>query len=636
MTALESLKGVGAKTAEKLVSLGMERAEDLLFFLPKTYLDLTEFTDIETSEEGDFVLFLVKITNKSPLIKKNGRSIAVITGETGGAKIKLVFYNRDYVLNQTRVGLSYRVYGKFSKIKGFHITNPQIEEEKERPKLTGILPVYPLKGAVPQQTFRNAVRDAITKISETDAVKRTDETLPLMRAFSFAHCPSSIDEAKVGAERILLEKTVRELIRFRREKHLSCGNRIRRYNCTDEQIQKIRNAFPFGLNDSQNVAIATVIEGLRKNIPYHGMLTGDVGSGKTAVALFLAAYAALSGYQSVIMAPTELVAAQHAANAENVLKILGVESALLTSSVKGKARKELLSRLKDGRTDVLIGTHSVIGEDVELPRLSFAVVDEQHRFGVGARNALFSKRSGIDTLSMSATPIPRTLKLVYLGEHETLTLAPRHSGNNVKTRIVLKDKLDGMLRYLAEEARSGRRSFLVAPQISDVEGIPTVGAEDIFKEFQIRFPDVKCALLTGRMGFEEKEKTAEEFREGRVSVLVATTVVEVGLDVPDASTIAIMHADRLGLASLHQLRGRVGRAGQESYCFLYTERSEEVPRLKILTETTDGMKIAEADFRMRGAGELVGTSQHGTDRILAGVTEEMLLQAKAIADTKIL
>ncbi|MDD4316212.1 MAG: helicase-related protein, partial [Clostridia bacterium] len=399
----------------------------------------------------------------------------------------------------------------------------------------------------------------------------------------------------------------------------------REYKAVD--LQPIIKKIGFELSTSQQSAIKGLLDKLRGHKPMNAMLSGDVGSGKTVVALVLCYFVAKSGFQSAVMAPTEILARQHFERAKILFEGAGIKVAQLTASIKKPERQKILAEIKSGYADIVIGTHSLIGADVEFKSLAFCALDEQHRFGVGQRTALIEKNL-CDALTMTATPIPRTLRLTLFGDIDFFELQKRYC-DNIKTYVVNKDKRAAMLKYAAEECKRGGKAFIVAPRIEDIEGVETDSVERLFKELtEDAFKDINIALLHGKIKEAQKQKIIGDFRANKLSALVATSVIEVGIDVPDASMMIIMNADRFGLASLHQLRGRIGRNGGAAVCYLYAERACE--RLEFLKNCCDGMKIAEYDFAQRGGGELFGMKQTGQD--MRGLTAENLRLAKGIAD----
>ena len=362
-----------------------------------------------------------------------------------------------------------------------------------------------------------------------------------------------------------------------------------------------------------------------------GTIVLPCGSGKTIVALLTAYYAVKCGYQVALMAPTEILATQHFRTFSKILLPFGVKVALLTAGLPAKEKREIASAVAAGETDILIGTHALISGSVNFKNLSLAIIDEQHRFGVAERTALIAKSGSEDTLTLSATPIPRSLRLTVFGDVEVLNIERRYVGN-VTTEVVVKAGKKAMLNAIAEECLRGRQAYVVAPRIRDIEGIESSSADRLYKELSKLYAGkLTVGLLHGKMKAAEKQAVLDGFYSGKISVIVSTTVIEVGIDVPNATIMAVFDADRFGLAALHQLRGRIGRNGDKGYCYLYTEKdADEQIRLKVMTEETDGLEIAERDLQIRGAGEWLGEEQSGKGGAMLPV--RMMIRAKELAD----
>lgn len=623
MSELLALKGVGPKTVEKLNKMGIFSFGDLLERLPVDYIDFAAPSFLPLAEEGGFVFLCVRVEKVSKPFRKGRMTMFRASARTHeGDKVALTFYNSTFALKQVAEGADLHVYGKLRKQKGYELINPAYERAEEG-KWVGIRPIYHTKGCVPQASFLGFMREAIGKVRPESVL---DTGISLWDGYRMAHFPVDKEEIIKGRERVLYEKLVRRIAAFR----LVRAQGERELTYADSPMDDAFKALPFRLTPTQAKGVETVRNILLGNQPLNAMVVGDVGSGKTAVALLAMLFAVRSGYQAALMAPTGILAAQHAETAEKWFGRFGLRVTLLTGNLTAKEKKERLSAIAGGDADFIIGTHAVFSKGVEYKKLGLAVIDEQHRFGVAQRTALLRKGGAVDTLTLSATPIPRSLRLTAFGDVDVIEVAPRYERENISTALVGKAKKKNMLDYIASECRTGKQAYVVCPRIVDGEGEEQDSVSVVYKSLCRLYPDVKFGLLHGKMKGEQKDAVLADFRAGKISVLVSTTVVEVGIDVPNATLMVIFGAERFGLASLHQLRGRIGRNGEKSYCFLYTEQDGENERLSTLCSEREGMKIAERDYELRGGGDWLGLTQSGKGDY---VSLQMIENAKRLADT---
>lgn len=614
---LLKVKGVGPVTLEKLNYLGIYSQKDILRFLPSRYIDLDAVSDLKEADNGDFVVLVLTITSASRPIKKGRLQLFRASGtvENYPRQVKLVWYNANYVAKVIKEGALVRCYGKLKKEGNVcELINPSYEavtpfEEVRR----GIKAIYPLRGLIPQATFAQMVQDVLQKSPNIfSLIPESDDVLSLNTAISYAHAPQTIEQANAGADRLELESLVREICAYKLIRNETARSIF--YNDNITVLRRIISSLPYSLTPTQSEAVDSILHDLHSNKPLNAMLVGDVGSGKTIVALLACAYAVASGHQSAVMTPTEILAVQHYNNFKKILSPFGIRVELLTGSMTAREKEKAQQRIYLGLVDIVIGTHAIITKGVKFKDLSFVCIDEQHRFGVAQRTSLMDKGRAVDTLTLSATPIPRSLRLTVFGDVNILNIDRRYDSNNVKTAVVppkkRKDMLDYVVRVCKEE---GRQAYVVAPKIFDVEGIDGSSADKLYKDIVKAYgEEVSVGLLHGKQKATEKQKTLTDFAEGRLQILVSTTVIEVGIDVPNASLMIIFDADRFGLATLHQLRGRIGRDGHQAYCFLYTQKSgDDIIRLETLVQERDGLAIAERDCELRGAGDWLGTEQSG-------------------------
>lgn len=630
---LANLKGVGEKTLSNLSVLGINSVENLINNIPKSYIDLSSAMPLGEAQDGCFCLVDLFITEKKSTFTKGRLKIFKAFAKSENKKVTLIWYNQNYISKLLEENNVYTFYGKISINRdGCEFVNPLFEEKTENSKFKGIKPVYHTKGLINQKNYWNIVIQALKNIEIKSIIPQEIEEqydlMPLQEAYRKIHIPHTMN-FKIPKERLLLESVVKRIAAFNYVNSMDCKIekfRMKEKFCLDDY----KRLLPFKLNISQIKALEELSLIIYSGKPLNAILCGDVGSGKTIIAFLLALYVVENGFQTAIMAPTEILANQHFNNLCALTKNLDINIAFLSSSVKARERQKILDALKNGYIDILIGTHSIISKDIIFENLAFAVMDEQHRFGVAQRTRFLDKGKSINVLTLSATPIPRSLQLVAYGEIDYVTIKRRFTNNTV-TAIVPSEKREDMWCYLYVECiEKKQQAFIVAPQIFDSEGIERENVENLYKELGKYFPKERMAVLHGKLSSEKKQNIVNDFNENIISILISTTVVEVGIDVPDAGIMVIMNAESFGLATLHQLRGRVGRNGEKAYCFLYTDK-ESNEALKFFASTDDGMEIAEKDFNIRGSGDILGLNQSGTG-LLQGITLKTIITAKEIVE----
>ena len=459
---------------------------------------------------------------------------------------------------------------------------------------------------------------------------------PLSEAYFKVHCPETSDDVKSGSERIALEEYFLLISAFKVIKGGRDDVRLRRYSVAEEAVKSFISRFPFEFTEGQKSAVKNIFSAVRSPHKMNMLLQGDVGSGKTAVALVGIYMGVKSGFQAAMIAPTEVLARQNAALLERYFPEYNVKT--LTGSTPAAEKKEIKKGLSSGEVDIVCGTHAVIQNDVIFKNLAFVVCDEQHRFGVAQRSSLVEKGEGCDVLVMSATPIPRTLSLIFYGDLDVTTIKDKpRSRQDISTSIIPERKYGDMLKYVSEQARQGNQTYFVCPKIEGDDEGTVMSVTELYDELKQKMPSVRLALLHGKMKDKEKNAVMSAFKAKEYDCLVSTTVIEVGVDVPDATTMIIYNAERFGLSQLHQLRGRVGRGDKKSYCFLLmgTDSEEARERLSVIKNCADGFEIAEADLKMRGGGDFMGTRQSG--RMLSEIKNlrfpvETVFTAKKLSD----
>ena len=615
------LKGVGEVRAKQLAQLNIFTLRDLICHFPRGYEDRTKLVPIEKLEPDVPACFRAMVMNtpRTSHIRKGLDLTKVQVADTTG-RLNVTFFNSRFAAQQLEYGREYIFYGAVSgDFIGYSMTNPVFEAPESQPVTTRrILPIYPLTAGLTNAALLRLVQQALAVCGLPEEilpaeVREKYGILPAERAYFAIHEPNSMAEAELAKKRMIFEEFFvfsagLSLMRAARKK-----KKTEPY--TDFDMAPFYDSLPFTLTGAQSRAVGEILEDFRRGIPMNRLVQGDVGSGKTMVAAAAAYCAARNGAQTALMAPTEILAEQHFASLSALFVPLGVSVALLTGSMTGKQKKDVRERIAAGEVQVVIGTHALLSESTRFEHLGLVITDEQHRFGVGQRSRLSAKGEDPHLLVMSATPIPRTLALILYGDLDVSILDELPPGREpVDTFLVGESYRPRINAFIRKQVAEGYQCFVVCPAAEENEELG-IKAASVWAETlqQTVFPDLRIALLHGQMKGAEKEAAMASFARGEADVMVATTVIEVGVDVPNATLMVIEDADRFGLSQLHQLRGRVGRGKAKSYCILTTHNRnpETLQRLKALCKTTDGFKIAEEDLRLRGPGDFFGSRQSG-------------------------
>lgn len=616
---ITTLQGVGPKKAEVLSGVGISTLEDLLLYYPRDYEDRRTVVPIGNLEEGETALIRGKIL----VLLKRGfgkkTSIQLLVGdETGG--IQVVFFHMGYLAKTLSKEKTYEFYGTVrSRGDRLEMVHPAWNEAEEGTDAPGILPVYPLTDGLSQSDLRKYMKQALPfapLISDYLPAKlREEENLAgLPYAVENIHFPTDgqrLREARyrlVFDELFLLQCALLYIRRSGKKKEgaISFSKNVR----CDEFVKSL----PFPLTNAQARVLREIETDMEAPTPMNRLVQGDVGSGKTAVAAAAVFKAVKSGCQAVFMAPTEILAKQHFESLKPLFERFRITVAFLSGNSSAKERKPLLDALKEGKIDLLIGTHAVIQEGVEYKNLGLVITDEQHRFGVAQRAKLVSKGQNPDVLVMTATPIPRTLAAILYGDLDVSVIDELPPGRKpIHTSSESAKGRKKAYAFLAEEVAKGRQAYVVCPLIEDSDAVDAHSATAVYEEATKLLPGIRTALLHGEMKQAEKDAVMEAFQKGEIQVLISTVVIEVGINVPNATVMLIENAERFGLAQLHQLRGRVGRGAEQSYCILLHEHPSDVSkkRVEMMCETQDGFLISEKDLELRGPGEFFGLRQHG-------------------------
>ena len=615
------LKGIGPGRAAQFAALNIHTLQDLICHFPRGYEDRTKLVTISQLEPDKPACFRAMVMNapRTAHIRK-GLDVTKVQVADHTARLNLTFFNQKFTTGQLQYGKEYIFYGAVSgDFIGYSMTSPTFEPLDAPPVTTRrILPIYPLTAGISNAAMLKAVRQALAICDVPaeiipESVRQQYGILPAERAYYAIHEPSSMAEAEQAKKRLIFE----EFFVFSAGLSLMRATRASKqtpaYSNTD--LSPLIGAIPFSLTGAQRRAIDEIIADFRKGVPMNRLLQGDVGSGKTMVAAAAAYCATQNGRQSALMVPTEILAEQHHASLSRLLTPLGLRVGLLTGSMKEKEKKAVRAAVADGALDLIVGTHALLSDSTGFSNLGLVIADEQHRFGVAQRSKLSAKSSDPHLLVMSATPIPRTLALIMYGDLDVSILDELPPGRQtVDTFLVTESYRPRINAFIRKQVEEGHQCYVVCPAVEENEELNIKSAELWAETLQTAvFPDLKVSLLHGRMKGAEKEAVMSTFARGESHILVATTVIEVGVDVPNATLMVIEDADRFGLSQLHQLRGRVGRGSAKSFCILtsHNKNTDTLQRIKAFCKTNDGFRIAEEDLRLRGPGDFFGQRQSG-------------------------
>lgn len=621
---MQFVKGVGPNNLPLLQKLGINTLGDLITFFPRNYEDRSKPKKINELVDGEEALIDVICAsqmNETRFARNKVMLKMLVRDETGDCV--LTWFNQTYLKNKFKVGERYQFYGKVSvKYGRIEMARPVFDKEGLNKNTGKIIPIYPLTYKLSQNKLRSIIENGLKLVWG-----QLEETIPeyILKAYNLEgintalkqiHFPTSFENYSKARRRFVFEEllTVQLALSSLKSRYVQETDGI----VFDKNVKMsdVINSLPFRLTNAQLRVLEEIDGDMESNKPMNRLLQGDVGSGKTIVSIIAAYKAAKSGYQSAIMAPTAILAEQHMQEFTNILNRFGVKCELLLGGMRAKKRNEVLEQLKNGEIDVLIGTHALIVEDVEFKNLGLVVTDEQHRFGVRQRANIVSKGSNPDVLVMTATPIPRTLALILYGDLDISIideLPPNRK--KIETYPVTKNYERRVEEFIRSNVQSGRQAYVVCPLVEDSEEFDNFkSVMEIAEKYKDTvFPEFRVEYLHGKMKQKEKDEIMHKFKDGEIQILVSTTVIEVGVNVPNANIMVVQNAEHFGLAQLHQLRGRVGRGEYQSYCILIYEGNSKTTRerMKIMKDTDNGFIVAEKDLELRGSGEFFGTRQHG-------------------------
>ena len=630
-SSLEKVKGVGEKTLEKLESAGLRTVGDILSFFPRKYEDFASFTKLGEIQPGK-VLFKARAEKVSLRRVRRGMTLVEAILTDGEEKVKAIWFNQPYRVSQLQSGDEFYFSGDFEfQYNRYQITNPRVMKREELPKgenFAGedgeIVPIYRQIRGLKTEIVRKILlelRPMMEILPETLPAKivAREGLISRSEAVKWIHFPPSSEKFDLALKRLAFEE-IFEII-FAAKLNKIENEKLDGYEIPFDlsAVKKFTENLPFDLTNSQRMASWEIIQDMKNGTPMNRLLQGDVGSGKTMVAAISALNAVRAGFQVAVLAPTEILASQLAENFEKSLRGQEIRVAFLSGSVKGKARKTLYEKLEAGEIDILVGTHAIIQEKVKFSRLGLVVIDEQHRFGVAQRQKILEKSAQKmpHLLAITATPIPRSLQLTLFGDLSVSILREKPKGRKpILTEVISPVSRASMISKIKEEISKGRQAFVIVSAISESSNDEIKSVETEFKRLKREFSKLKIGQLHGKMKPEEKDSVMSDFLAKKFDILLSTTVIEVGVDVPNASVIVIENADRFGLSQLHQLRGRVGRGGGDAFCFLAMSSTAKPPaRLKEIEKTDDGFVLAEKDLELRGPGEIYGKAQSGELRL---------------------
>lgn len=615
---VEDLKGIGPKKREFLEKLNIFDTKDLINYFPRAYEDRSTLYFLDQVQEGRSYLLKLKILDEGNLRFLGGRKSVLHYKATDGKEFcQIVWFNQHYLKSKIKEGDIYYFYGRIQKKNNSIELQSPIMEKSLKNGLGKLAAIYPLTKGLSQKDFHSMMRQVFQSEEMEniipEEIRLQENLLDRNHAYREIHQPSSKNYQMAAKRTLIFEELliVQLAMKILKQKKIQKGFSFK----YSDRVQDILSTLEFSLTKAQARVLKEIVEDMSKPLAMNRLVQGDVGSGKTVIALIAIYISYLNKKQSVFMAPTEILARQHFESVNKILQSFQVKTELLVGSLKKKEKEDILNRLKNGEIDLLIGTHAVLEESVEFKDLGLVITDEQHRFGVKQRATLTAKGENADTLVMTATPIPRTLSLVFYGDLDISSIDELPPGRiPIKTYAVPISLEERIMNFVKQNAESGNQAYIICPLVEHNEELPLKSIEKMEVYLKKKyFRDLSLAIIHGKMKTDEKNRIMNDFSEGDIKILLATTVIEVGINVPNSTTMVIYNAERFGLSQLHQLRGRVGRGADESYCILIYEGRSMISRerMKIMQQTTDGFVLSEKDLELRGEGDLLGTNQSG-------------------------
>ncbi|MDQ2085029.1 ATP-dependent DNA helicase RecG [Herbivorax sp. ANBcel31] len=641
--AITVVKGIGATRAKLFNKLGIFNVEDLIFYYPRDYEDRSHIKKIAKLEDGEKCAFIGVIDSRvREKHIRRGLSIYQVSIRDDTGRITAIWYNQHFIKKIFRLGARYIFYGTISKkFNSFEVQNAIYEREDKKDKLMGIVPVYPSTKGLSQNIIRSSIKDTLEltggKIEEVLPcwIKNKYNLADINYSISNIHFPKSDDDFIKARYRLVFEELfLLQLALLSIKNTLDKDKEGIEFGVYSEKIEKFIKNIGFPLTNAQKKVFEEIKNDMERPKVMNRLVQGDVGSGKTIVAIIALYKAVISGYQGALMAPTEILARQHFESVQKLFLKEGIKVDLLVGSQTPKEKRDVLRDIENGKTDVVIGTHAIIQENVNFFRLGIVITDEQHRFGVRQRTVLSNKGENPDIIVMTATPIPRTLALILYGDLDVSIIDELPPGRKpVETYAVDNSMRERINKFIRKKVLEGRQVYIVCPLIEESDSIEAKSAEKLADKIKKEdFKDLRVGLIHGKMSGKDKDNVMEEFLKGDIDILVSTTVIEVGVNVANAAVMVVENSERFGMSQLHQLRGRVGRSIHKSYCILYNEGKGKVAkeRMKVMEKNRDGFVISQKDLELRGPGEFFGTRQHGIPQLkIANLYNDMDVLKKA-------
>lgn len=636
--SIDTLNKVGPKTKEKLNNLGIQSLYDLLIFFPRSYERIINTDSLKELASGDTARICGKIESVSKPFRINGRSIITIKAMNDYGSFNIKYFNMPYIISSLKIGEVCYFTGKVAEFKGNKIL---VNASRKNTESNDIKPVYSLTKGISNELLINMVNQLVSKIIVKDNLPEfllnKNRLISLDTAIREIHCPNNDSNLESARRRLKYQELLTYSLKILISRKYIKENREGISFVPSKELKNLKESLPYKLTDAQSRVIREILVDEKSGSPMNRLIQGDVGSGKTVVALIALFNVIRNGYQGALMAPTEILANQHFNEAKKLLLKFDIRIELLTGSLSQKNKILIKERLKNAEIDLIIGTHALITEDVEFNNLGLVITDEQHRFGVNERNKFINKGKNIDVLVMTATPIPRTMSLYMFGDLD-ISVIDEMPPNRVKTETyyLSSKERDRVYSYAKKEITKGRQVYAVCPLVEENEN-GSMSVEELYKIIKTRYSIKKAEMLYGGMNPKTKDEVMSRFNKGEIDILVSTTVIEVGINVKNATLMIIEGAERFGLSQLHQLRGRVGRGNEKSTCILIADiKNDKIrDRLEIFKNYSDGFKIAEEDMRIRGSGEVFGLRQSGESSfIIADPYQDMELFKEANKDAK--
>ncbi len=634
------VKGVGPAKVLLLNKLGIYTIEDLISYYPRAYQDRGKPKPIIECTDGEEALIECVVMNRLIDIRIKGKTMQKLVVYDESSKMEIIWFNQSYLKSNFNIGDKVSFYGKISNKLGKMLMTSPVFDKNGMNKNTGkIIPIYPLTHQLSQNVLRKIIENGLLEINSN-----LDENLPeyILKEYNLQeinmtikniHFPKEFNDFETARKRLVFEELLVTQLALLKLKNINSIESKGIMFSKDAKMEDILTKIPFELTNAQKRVLEEINIDMETNKSMNRLLQGDVGSGKTVIAITSAYKAVKSGYQAAIMAPTAILATQHYENFKKMLEELDIRCELLISGISKKKKQDILDRLKNGEIDILIGTHAIIEDKVVFKKLGLVVTDEQHRFGVKQRTRIAEKGQNPDILVMTATPIPRTLGLILYGDLNISIIDELPPNRQKIDTFAVNDKMtDRINSFIDEQIREGRQAYIVCPLVEENEEMDLKSVEKIYNDYSKEiFPNHVVKYIHGKLKQKEKDDIMMAFKEHKIDILISTTVIEVGVDVPNSNIMVIENAERFGLAQLHQLRGRVGRGQYKSYCILKPASNGETTRkrMKVMVETNDGFVISEKDLELRGAGDFFGTNQHGIPEFkIANLFEDMEILVK--------